>query len=64
MQFKKSLPSPLTILMIVVLIAAACTWIMPAGEYSKLNDSVISALRNVPISRHFNFMITFRPIIF
>lgn len=36
MAFKKGLPSPLTILMIVIVIAAISTWFMPAGQYSKL----------------------------
>ncbi|TLV02924.1 YfcC family protein [Dyadobacter luticola] len=30
------LPSPLTILMIVVILAAISTWLLPAGQYSKL----------------------------
>ena len=37
MANKKSLPSPLTILMIVIVIAAISTWLLPAGEYSKLS---------------------------
>ncbi|MFT3934564.1 MAG: hypothetical protein QM726_13155 [Chitinophagaceae bacterium] len=37
MQKKKSLPSPLTILMIAIVLAAAGTWLLPAGQYSKLS---------------------------
>jgi len=36
MSNKKSLPSPLTILMIVIILAAICTWLLPAGQYAKL----------------------------
>lgn len=32
----KTLPQPLTILMVVIVLAAAATWLVPAGEYSKL----------------------------
>jgi uncharacterized ion transporter superfamily protein YfcC len=32
----KQLPAPITILIIVILIAAAATWLLPAGEYDKL----------------------------
>src|SRR6478735_10233531 len=38
MSTKKSYPSPLTILMIVIVIAATTTWLLPAGEYSKLSS--------------------------
>jgi uncharacterized ion transporter superfamily protein YfcC len=33
----KKLPSPITILVVVILIAAAATWVLPAGEYNKLS---------------------------
>lgn len=33
----KKLPSPITILVIVILMAAAATWLIPAGEYNKLS---------------------------
>ena len=36
MASKRSLPGPITILMIVIVLAALCTWILPAGEYAKL----------------------------
>jgi uncharacterized ion transporter superfamily protein YfcC len=36
MSNKKSLPSPLTILMIVIILATICTWLLPAGQYAKL----------------------------
>lgn len=38
MAKKRSLPSPLTILMIVIVLAAISTWILPAGEYSKMSS--------------------------
>jgi uncharacterized ion transporter superfamily protein YfcC len=36
MPLKRSLPGPITILMVVIILSAICTWIMPAGEYAKL----------------------------
>jgi len=36
---KRSFPAPISILMIVTILAAICTWILPAGEYSKLSVS-------------------------
>ncbi len=36
MAGKTSLPGPITILMIVILLAAVSTWLLPAGEYAKL----------------------------
>jgi uncharacterized ion transporter superfamily protein YfcC len=36
MATKRSLPAPLTILMIVIVLAAISTWLLPAGEYAKL----------------------------
>ncbi|MBK0383959.1 YfcC family protein [Pedobacter sp. SD-b] len=32
----KSLPTPLTLMMLVIIVAAISTWLLPAGEYSKL----------------------------
>lgn len=37
MTIKKSLPGPLAILMLVILLAAAGTWLLPAGQYDKLS---------------------------
>ena len=37
MSKKKSLPGPITILMMVIVIAALSTWILPAGQYNKLS---------------------------
>ena len=37
MANKRSLPGPITILMVVIIIAAICTWLLPAGEYNKLS---------------------------
>ena len=39
MANKRTLPGPIAILMIVIIIAAACTWLLPAGEYNKLSVS-------------------------
>ncbi|MCE7039099.1 YfcC family protein [Dyadobacter sp. CY312] len=33
---KKSFPQPLTILMVAIILAAAATWLIPAGQYEKL----------------------------
>ena len=33
---KKTLPSPITMLMVVIVLSAICTWIIPSGEYDKL----------------------------
>ena len=35
----KKIPSPITILFIVIIIAAAATWLLPAGEYNTLSYS-------------------------
>lgn len=39
MAAKKALPSPITILFIVIVIAAIATWLLPAGEYNSLTYS-------------------------
>ena len=39
MSNKRSLPNPLTILMIVIVLAAICTWLLPAGQYAKLETN-------------------------
>lgn len=36
-MLKKTLPTPITVLMIVTVIAAIATWILPAGEYNTLS---------------------------
>lgn len=36
-MFKKTLPTPITVLMLVTVIAAIATWILPAGEYNTLS---------------------------
>lgn len=33
----KSLPSPLTLIMLVIVLAAISTWLIPSGQYSKLS---------------------------
>jgi len=37
MANKRSFPGPIPILMIVIILAAICTWLLPAGEYNKLS---------------------------
>jgi len=37
MAKKRSFPAPITILMVVIIIAAICTWLLPAGQYNKLS---------------------------
>lgn len=37
MANQKSFPGPIPILMIVIFLAALCTWLLPAGEYKKLS---------------------------
>jgi uncharacterized ion transporter superfamily protein YfcC len=37
MSTKKSFPGPIPILMIVIILAAASTWLLPAGQYNKLS---------------------------
>jgi len=44
---KRSLPTPITILMLVIILASICTWIIPAGQYNKLkydDDNLIFTL--------------------
>jgi uncharacterized ion transporter superfamily protein YfcC len=38
-MLKRKLPSPITILMGVIIIAALCTWLIPAGKYNTLSYS-------------------------
>jgi uncharacterized ion transporter superfamily protein YfcC len=37
MPSKKSFPGPITILMVVIILAAVSTWLLPAGQYSQLS---------------------------
>ena len=37
MSNKRSFPGPLVILMIVIILAAIATWLLPAGQYNKLS---------------------------
>ncbi|HSC54117.1 MAG TPA: hypothetical protein VLC98_10865 [Phnomibacter sp.] len=37
MPAKFKMPGPIVILMIVIVLAAFCTWVMPAGQYKKLS---------------------------
>ncbi|GAB3920477.1 YfcC family protein [Mucilaginibacter myungsuensis] len=55
----KKLPSPISILVIVILLAAAATWLLPSGEYDKLSYadktfSIASAKGNkvLPATQH------------
>ena len=59
MATKRGLPSPISILMMVIVFAAICTWLMPAGQYAKLtagSDSFTvtdtSGDRKLPLSQH------------
>ena len=36
---KRSFPGPIAILMVVIILAAISTWLLPAGEYNKLSVS-------------------------
>src|ERR1700744_2256251 len=52
----KKIPSPITVLIIVIIIAAIATWLLPAGEYQKLtysdNTFTISNGKTVPVIQH------------
>jgi uncharacterized ion transporter superfamily protein YfcC len=37
MALKRSFPGPIPILMVVIIFAALCTWLLPAGQYNKLS---------------------------
>jgi len=37
MKKKRSFPGAITILMVVTIIAAICTWVVPAGQYNKIS---------------------------
>ena len=39
MADKKSFPGPIPILMMVIILAALSTWLLPAGQYNKLSVS-------------------------
>lgn len=55
----KTLPSPITMLMIVIILSALCTWLIPAGSYDKLSmgqqffvvETPTGAI-NLPLSQH------------
>lgn len=56
---KKTLPSPITMLMIVIIVSALCTWLVPAGSYNKLsvNQQLFvvetpTGTINLPLSQH------------
>ncbi|RYZ00151.1 MAG: YfcC family protein [Chitinophagaceae bacterium] len=50
MATKRSVPSPITILMIVIVLAAAATWLLPAGKYATLSygDDKTFSISNGP----------------
>ena len=53
MPMKRSLPGPLTILMLVIILAAITTWLLPAGQYAKLETaegSFIATSDNATVS--------------
>jgi uncharacterized ion transporter superfamily protein YfcC len=35
MKLKRTFPHPITILLMVIVLAAIATWLIPAGEYNK-----------------------------
>jgi uncharacterized ion transporter superfamily protein YfcC len=58
MKNKRSIPSPITILMGVIFLAAVGTWLLPAGQYAKLtandNSFIItteSSATNLPLTQ-------------
>ena len=36
-MFKRKVPTPITVLMIVTIVAAIATWLLPAGQYNTLS---------------------------
>jgi uncharacterized ion transporter superfamily protein YfcC len=59
MAKKRSLPGPIPILMIVIVLAAVCTWLLPAGQYNKLSvsDKAFSVVTDsneikLPLTQH------------
>jgi len=56
----KSLPAPLTLMMLAIILAAITTWLLPAGQYSKLSVennksfamSSISGTVSLPFTQH------------
>lgn len=60
MKAKRKLPSPITILMIVIIIAALATILIPAGEYSRLSYTEGSSFKliatdttiDLPLTQH------------
>jgi uncharacterized ion transporter superfamily protein YfcC len=59
MAAKRKLPGPITILMIVIVLGAIATWVIPAGEFNKLsvanNSFVITNADgniNLPLTQH------------
>ena len=57
MSTKKGLPTPITILMMVIVLAAISTWLLPAGQYNKLsadnNKSFIVTTPSGPVKLPF-----------
>lgn len=56
----KSLPTPLTLIMVAIVVAAAATWVLPSGQYDKLsaeNDTAFkitsgSEVVTLPFTQH------------
>ena len=48
MSAKKSFPGPIAILMVVIIIAAISTWLLPAGQYNKLSVNGQSFVMTTP----------------
>ena len=41
----KSLPTPLTLIMVAIVLAAAATWLLPSGQYDKLSAETDTAFK-------------------
>src|SRR4030095_12108289 len=48
MSNKRSFPGPITILMVVIILAAIATWLLPAGQYDKLSANERSFVFTTP----------------
>jgi uncharacterized ion transporter superfamily protein YfcC len=48
MSNKRSFPGPLVILMVVIILAAIATWLLPAGQYNKLSATDNSFVLTTP----------------
>jgi uncharacterized ion transporter superfamily protein YfcC len=58
MTGKKSFPGPITILMLVIVIAAISTWLLPAGQYNKLSANNGQSFLLTSLSADINLPLT------